>query len=219
MARLDGTSLAAVLVVTPRTHAIPIRRRADLFADRASWREKNAACQNLNHQIDTKRKLPYRDRECDYPYSTMLAGQTDSTATSPATSIAAPANPSRGSHRGTRRDWYNSGGHFGRPCSAAGGPSVGSSGDRELCSNADSNVGELWRTLANASELLTPSVNHTMNAGEGWRTLANDRPTYPVSERCACVRVNRICIQVINPWSMAKGFLRHHRLCAADAGG
>src|SRR5437660_2341898 len=30
------------------------------------------------------------------------------TAPSPATSRVAPTKPSRGSHRGTRRDWYNS---------------------------------------------------------------------------------------------------------------
>jgi len=33
-------------------------------------------------------------------------------------------------------------------------------------SNADSNADELWRTLANDCELLTPAVNFEMNAGE-----------------------------------------------------
>jgi hypothetical protein len=33
-------------------------------------------------------------------------------------------------------------------------------------SNADSNADELWRTLANDYELLTPAVNFKMNAGE-----------------------------------------------------
>jgi len=33
-------------------------------------------------------------------------------------------------------------------------------------SNADSNASELWRTLANDHELLTPAVTFTMNAGE-----------------------------------------------------
>ena len=43
-------------------------------------------------------------------------------------------------------------------------------------SNADSNAGELWRTLANGGELLTAPVTYRMNAGERWRTLANDGP-------------------------------------------
>ena len=41
-------------------------------------------------------------------------------------------------------------------------------------SNADSNAGELWRTLANGGELLTAPVTYRMNAGERWRTLANN---------------------------------------------
>src|SRR6266853_984723 len=43
-------------------------------------------------------------------------------------------------------------------------------------SNADSNADELWRTMANGGELLTPSLNYRMNAGEPCRTLADDEP-------------------------------------------
>ena len=40
----------------------------------------------------------------------------------------------------------------------------------------DSNARELWRTLANHCELLTPAVIFKMNVGEPWRTSADDAP-------------------------------------------
>ena len=44
-------------------------------------------------------------------------------------------------------------------------------------SNPDSNAGEPWRTLANAGELLTLTLNYKMNFGELWRMLADNVPT------------------------------------------
>ena len=44
-------------------------------------------------------------------------------------------------------------------------------------SNPDSNAGEPWRTLANAGELLTLTLNYKMNFGELWRMVADNVPT------------------------------------------
>jgi hypothetical protein len=62
---------------------------------------------------------------------------------------------------------------------AAAGPPINrraSADDRGFDSNADSTARELWRTLANHGELLTPAVSFKMNAGKPCRTLADDAP-------------------------------------------
>jgi hypothetical protein len=46
-----------------------------------------------------------------------------------------------------------------------------------LTATPDSNAGEPWRTLANAGELLTLTLNYKMNFGEPWRMLADNVPT------------------------------------------